>query len=313
VANEVNSDLLSSPRRWEHFVGGQVLWEWRQAARQAAIAADISPFEVDWLLQELAGLDRLALRLETFKTQAQIPLRCAFTELNHLWQQRLQDRVPVQYLVGVAPWREFLLQVSPAVLIPRPETECLIDLAQQAIATADPTLAIGQWADLGTGSGAIAIGLATALPQATIHAVDRSAAALEIARTNAATYGLGDRIHFYQGDWFAPIEHLRGNLSGMVANPPYIPSQMVLALQPEVTQHEPHLALDGGADGLDCVRQLIALAPDYLRSGGIWLVELMAGQAAIVAQLLDQQSNYTNIQIHPDLAGIDRFVLAHRS
>lgn len=312
MANEVNSDLLSSSRRWEHFVAGQRLWEWRQAARQAAIAADISPLEVDWLLQALAGLDRLALRLETFKTRAQIPLPCAFAELCHRWDQRLHDRVPVQYLVGIAPWREFLLKVSPAVLIPRPETECLIDLAQQAIAKTDPALAIGQWADLGTGSGAIAIGLATTLPQATIHAIDHSAAALAIAQTNAETYGLGDRIQFYLGDWFAPIAHLRGNLSGMVANPPYIPSQMVLELQPEVTQHEPHLALDGGADGLDAVRQLITLAPDYLRSGGIWLVELMAGQAAIVAQLLHQQGSYTNIQIYADLAGIDRFVLAQR-
>ena len=98
----------------------------------------------------------------------------------------------------------------------------------------------------------------------------------------------------------------------MVSNPPYIPSQMVLELEPEVAQHEPHLALDGGNDGLDCIRHLVTVAPEYLRSGGIWLIELMAGQAASVVALLETNGNYYDVQIHQDLAGIERFVSALR-
>lgn len=294
----------------EHFVSGLELWQWRQVARQQAIAANVPLIEVDWFLQAMSELDRLALRLESFKTRPQVALQRSWAELTQLWQRRVQDQVPVQYLTEVAPWRQFLLKVSPAVLIPRPETECLVDLALAAADTA--SLVTGHWADLGTGSGAIALGLATVFPHAAIHAVDTSVEALMIAQANAQAYHLSDRIQFYQGSWFQPLAHLRGQLSGMVSNPPYIPSSMVPGLQPEVARHEPHLALDGGSDGLDCVRHLVAMAPDYLQSHGVWLVELMAGQATRVAQLLQDQGSYTQIQIHADLAGIDRFVLAHR-
>jgi release factor glutamine methyltransferase len=290
-------------------VAGQALWQWRQMARQQAIAANISPNEVDWLLRELAGVDRLSLRLESFKDASEVHLQVSIANLKTLWQQRLEQRVPVQYLVGSAPWRQFTLKVSPAVLIPRSETECLIDLAIAAVQSANAPM---NWADLGTGSGAIALGLATAFPQAVIHAVDCSLAALAIARENAASYDLNDRIHCYPGSWFEPLAAWRGQLNGVVANPPYIPSAIVPTLQPEVAQHEPHLALDGGADGLDAARHLVATAPDYLATAGIFLVELMAGQAESVAALLRQQGSYTQVQIYPDLAGIDRFVRAYR-
>lgn len=296
----------------EFCVAGQTLWQWRLAARQQAIAAHIAAEEVDWLLQDLAGVDRRLLRLGTFKDWATIPLARSLAELTALWQQRLQDRVPVQYLTGIAPWRQFLLHVSPAVLIPRPETECLIDLAIAAVAqTSGAALQQGHWADLGTGSGAIAVGLATSFPDASIHAVDCSAAALAIAQSNAQRLKVSN-LQFYQGSWLEPLTPLKGKLSGMVSNPPYIPSSMVPTLQPEVAQHEPHLALDGGTDGLDSIRHLVTTAPDYLQSGGIWLVEMMAGQAIAVAELLHAQGCYNQIQIHADLAGIDRFALAYR-
>lgn len=307
-----DSDQLSpQPLGREICTSGQTLWQWRTTARQQAIAAEIAVEEVDWLLQDLAGLDRLSLRLETFRDRVEIPLRLPLSELTTLWEQRIHNRVPIQYLTGIAPWRQFLLNVSPAVLIPRPETEYLIDLA---IATdhLTPQLNHGHWADLGTGSGAIAIGLATAFSDATVHAVDCSAAALVIAQSNAQMLHLADRIQFYEGSWLQPLAHLKGRLRGIVANPPYIPSAMVPALQPEVARHEPHLALDGGADGLDCLRHLVTVAPDYLQSGGVWLVETMAGQASAVAALLQQQGSYEQIQIYHDLAGIARFVLAYR-
>jgi release factor glutamine methyltransferase len=297
-------------------ISGERLWQWRSQAQQQAIAAGISAGEVDWLLQAVTGLDRLALRLGTVRDRPQIPLDRSLDDLTHCWQQRVEARVPLQYLIGVVSWRQFQLKVSPAVLIPRPETEETIDLVVSAC-DRHPIAQTGHWADLGTGSGAIAIGLATALPQATIHAVDRSEAALAIARQNAqqcceSEENACDRIHFYLGDWFAPLSALQGQLAGMVSNPPYIPSPAIAQLQPEVCQHEPHLALDGGSDGLDCLRHLVHAAPHYLRSGGIWLVEMMAGQAESVTQLLEQQGSYTQIQVFSDLSGIDRFVLAYR-
>ncbi|MCL1472749.1 peptide chain release factor N(5)-glutamine methyltransferase [Argonema antarcticum] len=297
----------------DKIVSGLELWQWRQSALVSAKAADVPPMEVDWILQEVAGLDRLALCLESFKNWPQIELKLSLSELKQLWSRRIRDRLPVQYITGITPWRHFKLAVSPAVLIPRPETEGLIDLAVEAVSSAPlPPGTPHHWADLGTGSGAIAIGLADAFPKATIHAVDESSAALSIAQQNAQGLGFTDKIKFYQGSWFEPLQALKGQLSAMVSNPPYIPSEMVLTLQPEVTKHEPHLALDGGNDGLDCIRHLIQTAPDYLLPGGLWLIEMMAGQAEMVAELLRLNGNYIEIQIFSDLAGIDRFALAYR-
>lgn len=294
-------------------VSGQALWQWRQDALKFAREGDVPRFEVDWLLVEVAGLDPLTLRLESFKERAQIQLRYPLSVLSQLWQQRLRDRRPIQYLAGVTPWRHFSLKVSPAVLIPRPETEYLIDLAVEAVKhSLIPNLAAGDWVDLGTGSGAIALGLAEVFPTATIHSVDCSTDALAIAQENAQQLNLAQRIQFYQGSWWEPLDALKGQVSGMVSNPPYIPSSLVQQLQPEVRNHEPLLALDGGADGLDCIRHLIETSPNYLRAGGVWLIEMMAGQADTVAQLLCDRGSYRDIQIIPDLAGIDRFALAYR-
>ncbi len=302
---------MSDQQLW--VVSGLELWQWRTGAHKAAIAADVPPAQVDWLLQELAGLDRLALRLESFKDWPQIQLQLPLKDLDLLWQRRLNDRLPVQYIAGVAPWRHFKVAVSPAVLIPRPETECLIDLAVRAAKNSwDTQLERGHWADLGTGSGAIALGLADAFPKAMIHAVDYSPAALSIAQMNAQKLSFADRIQFYQGSWWEPLESLKGQVSGMVANPPYIPSALVPQLQPEVANHEPQLALDGGSDGLDCIRHLVETSPAYLRLGGVWLIEMMAGQAQAVTELLQNQGSYCNIEIHADLAGIERFALAYR-
>ncbi|MEG4943951.1 peptide chain release factor N(5)-glutamine methyltransferase [Microcoleus sp. F4-D5] len=318
------------------FVSGLELWQWMNQAKTEAIAYDIPLAEIDWLLQELAGLDRLALRLESFKDWPKIELKLSLSELAQLWQRRLQERVPVQYLTGVAHWRHFSLTVTPAVLIPRPETELLIDLAVEAVNSHLEAENINQkstllrggedlnfsqlrrefakshWVDLGTGSGAIAIGLASALTNARVYAVDCSSEALAVARLNAENLGFESRINFYQGSWWEPLAFLKGQVSGMVSNPPYIPSSTVLTLQPEVLKHEPHLALDGGFDGLDCIRHLVETAPDYLESGGVWLVEMMAGQAEAVADMLDSHGSYCDVQIFADLAGVDRFALAYR-
>ncbi|MER3433830.1 MAG: peptide chain release factor N(5)-glutamine methyltransferase [Leptolyngbya sp. ERB_1_1] len=284
-------------------IPGIQLWQWRSTAKHQSIAYDISPDEVDWLLQELAGVDRLFLRLQPDQA---IASKVSLSDLDRAWQKRIKERTPIQYLAGVTPWRSFELKVAPGVLIPRPETELLIDFA----ISQDPSLKAGQWVDLGTGSGAIAIGLALSLPNAIVHAVDRSEKALAIAKQNAEL--LKANVQFYQGKWFEPIAHLKGSLSGVVSNPPYIPTEMVSELQPEVRLHEPHLALDGGSDGLDSIRYLIQTAPDYLVSGGVWMVEMMAGQADKITALLSAQGSYDRITIHKDLAGIERFAIAYR-
>lgn len=291
-------------------VSGTELWQWRSQAIAAAIAIAIEPFEVDWLLSELSELDRLALRLESYKQRPKIQLDVSFEQLQTIWQRRLAQRIPIQYLVGHAHWRQFKLKVSPDVLIPRPETELVIDLVLEAVAQS-PSLATGIWVDLGTGSGAIAIGLADALPEAIIHAVDISPEALAIAQSNAQICGFGDRIQFHLGRWFEPIPALKGKLAGLIANPPYIPTEIIPALQPEIYQHEPHLALDGGTDGLNDIRELMQDGYQFLRSGGLWLVEMMAGQGELVSQLLQQQG-YEQIRIVNDLAGHDRFTVAYQ-
>jgi release factor glutamine methyltransferase len=291
-------------------VSSAELWQWRSQAQAAAIAIAIDQYEVDWLLMEISGLDRLTLRLGPDHPPQNIALKIPLTELAHLWQQRIEQRVPVQYLIGHGHWRQFTFKVSPAVLIPRSETELIIDLVLEAVAQ-QPELAIGTWVDLGTGSGAIAIGLADALPDATIHAVDISAEALAIAQENATTYGFGDRITFHQGRWFEPIGALQGQLAGVISNPPYIPTNTILTLEPEVRRHEPHLALDGGMDGLDDIRHLVTGGREFLQPGGFWLVEFMATQGVSIQALLDA-AGYEQIRIVNDLAGHDRFAVGRK-
>jgi len=289
-------------------VSGQELARWREESRNQALALAISPQEVDWLLQALTGLTPLSLHLQSYKMDSDIPLSVSFTELIQLWEKRIKERIPVQYLVGETPWRDFSLQVSPGVLIPRPETEMLVEIA---LDRASNELKQGHWVDLGTGSGAIALALAQTLPEATIHAVDNSPAALTIAQQNAQNLGIANRIQFDEGSWFSPLTHLQGKISVMVSNPPYIPTATLGELQPEVAQHEPHNALDGGEDGLVAIRHLINTAPQFLHATGFWLTEIGAGQASAVEQLLKDNGNYHNIQISQDLAGIERFASAY--
>ena len=287
-------------------ISGEELYHWYQQAKQEAIANQVDLDEVDWLVQTVTNLDSLSLRLGTYKQRSQIQSDRSLSDLIQLWQQRLYERIPIQYLVETVFWRRFQLRVNPAVLIPRPETELIIDIVREKNLITEGEQ---HWVDLGTGSGAIALGLAEIFPQATIHAVDVSWDALKIARENAVNLKL-QNIRFYQGSWWNPLD-LEGKVTGMVSNPPYIPTEEIDNLQPEVA-HEPRLALDGGDDGLDDIRCLIKDAPRYLVSGGIWLVELMMGQADTVAKLLEQQGEYSAIEIHQDLNGIERFVLAYR-
>jgi release factor glutamine methyltransferase len=289
-------------------------WEWYDRQLSVAKQYDIPQHELEWLILRSTCLDKLDLRLRSPHLANKITPEI-LSNLDQLWLRRIQERSPMQYLAGSMTWRNLELQVSPAVLIPRPETELIIDIIAESCS--EKIYKTGIWADLGTGSGAIAIALAQQFPQAQVHAIDLSPEALAIAQINAIQNQQPyqqSQINFHHGNWFNPLAQLKlqQKIIGIVSNPPYIPSDEVLKLQPEVKNHEPHLALDGGTDGLESLRQLVAIAPEYLISGGFCLVEMMAGQANLVQNLLENDGRYTDIKTHLDYAGIERFIAAYR-
>lgn len=218
--------------------------------------------------------------------------------------ERRRAREPLQYLLGSQEFWSMRLAVSPAVLIPRPETEVLVEAALMGIRCVDAP----RIADVGTGSGALALALAREIPDARIIAIDASQDALAVARENARALGFADRIEFRHGHLAAPL--LRDEpVHAIVANLPYVTRAEWEELQPEVRDHEPRLALVGGDDGLDLVRELIAQAPDVLVSGG-WLgLELGWKQAPTVRDLLTN-AGWNDVATRPDLAGIERVVSA---
>lgn len=284
-------------------------WEWYDRSLLAANQSNVPKYELEWLILNLTSLTKLDLRLRSSNLDHNLTSELV-TKLDQLWQKRLIDRMPVQYLTGSVIWRDLELNVSPDVLIPRPETELIIDIIAEFVNQNQQAdfYKYGTWVDLGTGSGAIAIALAQQFPHAQIHAIDISEKALEIAKINS--HKNHQKINFHLGNWFEPLANLNltNQITGMVSNPPYIPSLEVLNLQPEVVNHEPHLALDGGNSGLDSIRELVDIAPKYMVAGGFWIIELMSGQAEIVRSLLQENGKYTNIQIHKDYANIERFV-----
>ncbi|MEM7795744.1 MAG: peptide chain release factor N(5)-glutamine methyltransferase [Cyanobacteria bacterium P01_C01_bin.118] len=290
-------------------VSGEELYQWRLQAQTDAKKNTVPAYEVDWFLQGVSRLTQSDLSFGLYRDRAAVPLHHSLDWLTQQWQRRLTERVPIHYLVGETPWRDLMLTVTPDVLIPRPETELMVDIveawADQQRRMAEPLV----WADLGTGSGAIAIAIAKLFPQSQILAVDISAAALAIARQNAQRNQVTN-IEFCQSRWFDSLGDWQGQLFGVITNPPYIPSEVVLGLEPEVTNHEPHQALDGGDDGLNDIRLLADQAPKFLQPGGLWLTEHMQGQALKITTLLESQKDYTDIQIHRDLSGIERFVSA---
>lgn len=234
--------------------------------------------------------------------------------------QRREQREPLAYLLGAREFWSLRLSVSPGVLIPRPETETLVEAALAAWRETHPSPvsrppSFGGQAivDLCTGSGAVGIALARELPEVRIVATDVSWRALRIARANAEMLGVGDRIAFLRGDlWRAFPGHGPSTpVELVVANPPYIPSKEIAGLMPEV-QWEPRTALDGGPDGLRVLREIILTTPSRLVPGGSLLVEIGADQAAAVSGLFEATGLFEAPRVLQDLAGRDRVVTARR-
>lgn len=292
----------------EFEIKGKDLFNWYQSAKKDCLDNNINLGELNLFITSLTSLNKLNLQLNSYQNQENIKSKFSLDKLKELWYLRITKRCPIQYLIGECHWRNFTLKVTPDVLIPRPETELIIDLALENTRNY-PHLKTGNILDLGTGSGALALGLAEAFPHANIYAVDKSELALKIAQENALKYGFESRVQFCHGSWFDPVNDLKKGFSLIVSNPPYIPSKMVLELEPEVVNHEPKIALDGGEDGLNDIRYLIKNAPNFLVKDGLLILEMMAGQGKIVEDILKENGNYKNIKIQYDLAGLDRLAI----
>lgn len=289
-------------------LSGSELQLWR---REQLLGQQDQAAALDWLLELEAGLRWRELQASYLHPEAPVQLDCSLQRLEQIWQQHCQQQVPLQHLVGRCPWRDFELEVSPAVLIPRQETELLVELAMGCFEASD---APQRWADLGTGSGCLAVALARHWPSSCGWAVDCSREALAVARRNAAALGLlqSAAVQWCEGLWWQPLQPLAGQLDLVVSNPPYIPSAVVDGLEPVVRDHEPRLALDGGSDGLDALRLIIEAAPQMLAPGGWLVLEHHHDQAAAVDELLGAAGLQERRQ-ERDLEGQMRFAVARRS
>lgn len=217
--------------------------------------------------------------------------------------KRRQEGAPTAHVVGKKEFYSLDFAVSPATLIPRPDTELLVDEAIRLAKGKESPVIL----DIGTGTGCVPAALASRLPKARLIAVDISPQALSVARENAKRLGFADRIEFLEGDLFAPVGHRKADL--ILSNPPYIPTADLETLEPSVRDHEPRLALDGGPDGLRVIDRLANDAKAVLAPGGRMLLEFGAGQKEAVAALLER-NGWQVEAIFKDAGGHPRVVRA---
>ena len=307
-------------------MGASVSDALRSATEWLRASGSRSPrLDAELLLATALGVDRA----ELFRRPERVLTRIEERRFDGYLVRR-QAREPVAYIRGRRAFRAIELEVTPAVLIPRPETETLVDVALEALAAvpaggdaagdgpgaeagpggaAAPGLYEPLALDVGTGSGCIALALAAENPFARLVATDMSEAAVEVARRNAARLGLGGRVDIRRGDLLADLSP-KERFDLIVSNPPYIPAAEYRTLEPNVRDYEPRLALHGGEDGLDVHRRLIPAAAGRLRPGSVLAVEVGAGQAAAVRALFATAGAFEPAQERADLAGIPRVVFA---
>ncbi|KAH7522478.1 hypothetical protein FEM48_Zijuj07G0142900 [Ziziphus jujuba var. spinosa] len=286
--------------------------------------------ELKWLIEDVTEDGSISETLHNEEPERTVRLRVGLEELYKLWKQRIEERRPFQYIVGCEHWRDLILCVQEGVLIPRPETEKIVDLVGDLFSD-NQGLREGLWADLGTGSGAIAIGIGMILRSSgRVIATDLSLLALEVATFNVQRYGLqvsagrgkkravflfSDVIQLRQGSWFEPLKDVEGKLAGIVSNPPYIPSDHISGLQAEVGRHEPRLALDGGVIGMNDLLHLCKGAASMLHSGGFFVFETNGEQQCkFLVEYMETEAgdNFYNVNIVPDFARVPRFVTGFR-
>ena len=261
-------------------------------------------FEAELLLRHALGCSREALF-------ARLHEPAGAEAAGHYFQllERRRGRVPIQHILGSQEFYGLSFRVTPSVLIPRPETEGVVDEALAELsqgATAEPRIG-----DVGCGSGCIAIAIARARPEARLFAIDASPAALAVARENASAHGVEDRIQFLHGDLLEPILARGEILDLLVSNPPYVVDSEIADLAPEVKEHEPRMALAGGVDGLAAITRLLTGAGTALRDGGSLVMEIGKGQDREVGSRVGA-AGLELLRIAPDLAGIPRVVVARK-
>jgi len=290
--------------------------------RRQMLALGGSRAELDWLLELGGGVAWPQLQALHLHPQRLLQLQQPLGALEALWRRHRLSSEPLQYLVGRSPWRDLDLAVAPGVLIPRQETELLVDLAL-ALLPPPPSQPL-HWVDLGTGSGCLAVALTRALPGSRGFAVDCSPLALEQLAANLvrcapaeplaspATRPGGGRLTLLLSDWWSALQPWWGQLDLVVSNPPYVPTPLLEGLDPVVRDHEPMLALDGGADGLSAIRAIVAGAPQALAPGGLLLLEHHHDQSAAVLDLL-AAAGLQQGRAHRDLEGVWRFASALRA
>ena len=258
----------------------------------------------EWLLSAATGLSRVELYAYHDR-----PLSDEERALLRDGVRRRAAGEPLQYVTGEVAFRHIVVKVRPGVLIPRPETEVLVDSVLGAIDAAIGDRGEALVVDLCTGSGCIALAIAQERPAARVVATDLSPVAIEVAAENAARLGLAARIDCREGDLFAPVpRELLGTFDVVIANPPYIPSADLVNLSTEVSGFEPHLALDGGPDGLDIFRRILLEARCWLAPGGLLAVESDERTARTAAD--EAVEWYQDVRVVSDLTGRDRIVIA---
>lgn len=263
---------------------------------------DSPRLSAEMLLAHVLGVPRIKLFTDADRPSTELE-RAAFREL----VERATRHEPVDYLVGQAPFFSMMLKVNPAVLVPRPSTETLVEhVIQHARRT--PGFHAPTIADIGAGSGAIAIALARHVSGSRVIAVDISAEALAVARDNAEAQKVADRIDFRRGDLLEPLAGLR--VRYLVSNPPYIPDHEWDAVEPNVKNYEPTHALRGGPDGLEFVRPLIENAWRYLESPGQLVVEIAASTKQAVLEIARSANRLSNPQVLADHEGLPRVLVA---
>ncbi len=270
------------------------------AGELAGAGVDNARFEAQLLLMLALDVPRSSVVAGTYAA----PTEAQEQAFNNLVARR-KARVPLAYLRGTQEFYGLEFEVTPDVLIPRPETERLVELALERAEQILQTQSVVTIADVGTGSGCIPAAILKQQVGARAVAIDISPAALAVARRNAQRHGVLERLRFAQSDLLSCVGAESFDI--VVSNPPYIPSRDVSALQPEVARYEPQLALDGGSDGLTLFRALIQQAKWALKPNGWLWMEVGQGQAQEVSALLEQ-AGYADVQTYPDHAGIERIV-----
>jgi release factor glutamine methyltransferase len=263
--------------------------------RLDSVNLDNTAAESDWIVSHFLETDRVALHAEPDRILTADQEKCVREAAD-----RRRRREPLQYVLGNVPFCDCVISVGPGVLIPRPETEWIVETVIERRSAASSIL------DIGTGSGAIAVALATRLPQATVTAIDLSDAALQIAQANAIDNEVSDRIRFLRGD-LSSLPFVPGSFDLIISNPPYIRSSDMAALAPEILDHEPLLALEAGHDGLSCYQAIAAQSADLIRQGGRLELELPGLPPEPILELF-QTHDYGPTEIENDWAGKPRLL-----